>query len=84
MYSSHIRVISDVMCSPLPDIEHTQSNASLTTDNHVYSDVISYECLEGFRLISGSSQRLCGIDKQWDGQPLECEGTSIWCSFEVT
>lgn len=42
-------------------------------DSYSVHSTIDYRCDPGFKEVSGSTQRICGLDGQWTGQPLTCK-----------
>ena len=39
---------------------------------HLYGDIITYSCYEGFNLTDGDEQRLCQADGNWTGVIPKC------------
>ena len=39
---------------------------------HLYGDIITYSCYEGFNLTDGDEQRLCQADGNWTGVKPMC------------
>ncbi|XP_063415983.1 CUB and sushi domain-containing protein 3-like [Mytilus trossulus] len=58
-----------VICPRLVDVEF--SNAIQTGSN--YQDTITYDCITGYELTSGSLTRQCMDDKTWNGSAPICE-----------
>lgn len=51
----------------------TDIGSSFTGDSYTVHSVVDYKCDPGYKEVSGSTQRFCGTDGRWTGQPLACK-----------
>lgn len=63
-------------CPPLViDCGQPQANPGSSFSGHSFTvhSTVDYKCDPGFKEITGSTERICGLDAQWTGQPLTCK-----------
>lgn len=69
MKYQYLSFTSDLMCPTLSDPE----NGVVTILDDIPGGVAIYRCNPGLALV-GDSNRTCGIDEQWSGEPPTCRG----------
>lgn len=57
------------------DCGQPQANqgSSFSGNSFTVHSTVDYKCDPGFKEISGSTQRTCGLDGLWTGQPISCK-----------
>ena len=47
-------------------------SAALSAGQRYTGTIATYNCLPGYQMVGGSSQRACGPDGTWNGTQLSC------------
>ena len=61
---------ADISC---PDLA-LPTHAVLMSCNKTYQGRCTFDCKEGYVQISGDDVRVCGLDTEWSGTDIVCEG----------
>ena len=56
------------------EVPVTPENSILVNAETVLEGSLSYECISGYRLASGSNSRTCLSNRSWTGTPPVCIG----------
>ena len=70
---------AEIMCSPPLNVSHSEIELNGT----FYQDNVTYTCVTGYELSSGSLVRTCGLDKEWSGDPPICDGMTSNYYFDI-
>ena len=49
------------------------AGGSVKGSNFAVHSTVDYKCDPGYKEVNGNTQRTCGSDGQWSGQPLSCK-----------
>lgn len=49
------------------------AGSAVIGDSYTVHSQVEYQCQKGFKPVGGDTERTCGLDGRWSGQPLVCK-----------
>jgi len=61
-------VLLEISCGNLPEVSNTNASATTSTGTR-YEDTVTYTCVPGYEITSGSDNIICQSNRSWSTPP---------------